>query len=421
MVLHSIQVEVNKCLRMVSGCMASTSVPALHIELGLMPQSWRAKDRILKLVLRSLGRGPTDLVGTILWDYLGLGPLALAELGVAGKGVALLRESCLVSFTLRPVASTMGPWVWGKGLAGVVEEQTMRHFRPSLQIFTDASFAAESWTAGVGVVVPEWKLRYSWRVPVAPSAFLVELVAISVAIDLGLSFGVEDFVILSDSLAGIRLLGSSFRSMRFDSPVVLEVALKVSRAVQEGTGVKISWVRGHAGVWGNEAADECAKLALASGEGGQITVPYSARDLAPVVSAFTRSGWEREWMGEDRGRDLFLVHPSVHRPRELDRLPQRDAALLSRLRTGHVLLPGHAYEMGLAQSPWCRCGDAWGSVWHCLAECRLFDQARRDLRNVVGQMVNLESLLGVRPHVRGRVLQRLKAVVRFFRRIGLNF
>jgi len=417
-ILRKVQVEVNKCLRMITGCLWTTAVPALHVEAGIQPQFWRARDLLLRLVVRGIGRGPQDLVGAILLDYASLSSALLQGLGVMGTGVSMLRAPELRGFQASPVEELVCPWVWKPLLAGSVDVG-LSDTQPHLNIFCDASFNVRSWSGGVGVAVPDWKLAYAWQVRSVPSIFIAELLAISVAVDIGMDLGVCSFSVFSDSLAAVRFLSMGFSQMATAEPILLEVGAKLSAACRAGVLVQIGWVKGHSGVTGNELADELARAGAHDGR-NLLVAQYSARDLRPVVASVIGAGWEREWLQETKGRDLFVIHPSVSRPRELDHFSVRDAAVISRLRTGHVLLPGHACALGLANAPRCPCGLAWGSVDHFLADCPLYVTARAVMRNVVGGDLSLPILLGVRPHATDGVVKRLRAVVRFCRRVGLG-
>ena len=119
------------------------------------------------------------------------------------------------------------------------------------------------------------------------------------------------------------------------------------------------------------------------------------------------------WIGDDKGRDLFCLHPSVARPVGLDSFAKRDASLLSRLRTGHVWLNSKAFELGFVRSPLCACKLAWETVSHFLLDCPLYVEHRVRLRAAVGRELTLGVLLGVKPHALGGSQRSLRAVLRF--------
>jgi len=410
--LRTLQVVVNGCLRLLTGCLRSTSIAALHVEAGCTPLEWRARGLLLRLVLRCLGRGRGDLVGDILLDYCGLGMREWRGLGSAGLGVQMYKATVLPGFHLRLPWIPVAPWVLGNTLAGCVQEEFVGD---GLQIYCDASFQPGLWKGGVGVSVPALKLGYAWRLPAVPSVFISELVAISLACDVGGTLGAREIVVLSDSLAGVRFLSAKFARGDFTHPLVCSIGLRVAEALRSGTYVTISWVRGHTGIVGNETADQLARgnwAGLAS-RVNEVAVFVSAKDLGPVVKSIVEEWWEDSWIGDDKGRDLFSLHPSVARPVGLDSFAKRDASLLSRLRTGHVWLNSKAFELGFVRSPLCACKLAWETVSHFLLDCPLYVEHRVRLRAAVGRELTLGVLLGVKPHALGGCQRSLRAVLRF--------
>ena len=346
--LNGVQVEINKCLRIITGCLQSTSVPALHVEAGVVPQFWRARGLLVKLVCRCLGRGQEDLVGKLLRDYMTLGNGALQVLGIGGLGASLARSPPFGRFHIRTADPRIAPWVWGHGLGeeswSVGASTVWERGDSVLRVYSDASFDGKTWAGGAGVAIPQLKLTYAWRLEAVPSSFTAELVAISLALDVAMDLGVNRFVVLSDSQAAVRFLQSSIRLLEFGHPVALEVGLKLFQARRTGILVSLGWVPGHQGILGNEEADDMARRACFGEVCQVVSVPCSARHLLPVVRAWELECWGGEWAEEQRGRDLFALHPSVSCPRDLDKMTRRDSALLSRLRTGHVGLVPRVFD-----------------------------------------------------------------------------
>ena len=125
----------------------------------------------------------------------------------------------------------------------------------------------------------------------------------------------------------------------------------------------------------------------------EATLVVAPHDLRPVVKSWVQVLWELEWFREEKGRDLFALHPTVRCPRILDLLPRCNASLLSRLRTGHIMLNNKACELGLVPSPGCACGAARETVMHFLLCCPRFPVQRARLRNDIGEERSMISLL----------------------------
>ena len=147
--LRAVQVSVNECLRVISGCVFSTSIPALHVELGCLPQAWRARFLLLRTAVRCVGRGRGDVVGRIILDYCTLGPLARSALGSAGYAAQMFLDAEMHRFCLCTVSPPVAPWVWGPALAGCVADGGANE-ELGLPIYCDASFSADHFSGGVG-------------------------------------------------------------------------------------------------------------------------------------------------------------------------------------------------------------------------------------------------------------------------------
>ena len=319
-------------------------------------------------------------------------------------------------FRLVTVVPPMGPWIWASKLSGCVVVSSVEDL--GLEVFCDASFSSDSLEGGVGVFVPSLKWQRAWKLAVVPSVFVAEMAAISQALLVGLESGAVRFTVLSDSLSAIRALQGHIQSLNFRHPTILEVGLRLFEAMQTGVRARVVWVRGHAGILGNEEADALSRAARC-GEGGTLMhLAVSAGDLRPVVGDVVQAGWEEEWVSSPKGRGLYSLHPSTQLPRTLDKVRGSEASLLSRLRTGHILLNGWRFRMRLFHTAACGCGAVDESVHHFLLECPRFEAARRVLFRSVGAVDSLLDLLRVEPHAGPGCIRVLRAVVKFCRATG---
>jgi len=339
-----------------------------------------------------------------------------------GFGVKLMLETDLRRFHISFPCASVGPWLWAPAAAACIQLTTCgakqvlpvgpKCYDGELSIFCDASFRPHSREGGIGIYIPAFKVGLARGMCAVPSSCLAELVAISVALDQGLDMCVPRFVVWSDSQVALRTLESRLRSFDITQLLVLEIGLKLFKALSSGILVRVGWVQGHSGVLGNEEADRLARSAVG---GSEMCLSFSARELVPIIHGVMRGWWEDQWAAEVTGRELFTIHPTVSFPRELAFFSRVDASLLSRLRTGHILLNGHAYEMGLVPSPSCECGSAWESVDHFLCECPRHAVHRGVLYAVMGPVLDVSHLLGARPHAKGSRMRHLRAVLNFCR------
>ena len=381
--VQRVQVAFNCVLRVMTGCLRSTPIPALHVEAGFPPLVHRVRSLWLKLAARNLARGKEDPLGGLLRDYGQLRVSVQRLLGTAGHMMYWWGQSPLTAFCLAIVSPTVAPWEWLSPLQEVVADSvSCIGGKEPLSVFCDGAYRRTSWDGGVGVVIPDLKLFFRRRVPMATSSTYVELLALAVALDVLLDLSLDSHAVVnvcSDSRAALTIVRSSIQQLDLTHPVVLDIVSKLQRLHAQGFRVRLCWLRGHVGHSGNVMADGCAKLGCA--EANAVSAPVVARDCATVVAASLREWWQADW-DEAAESDLFPLQPVVGVIGAMESLPRGAAVKLARLRTGHTRLPD-CDRFVTGASPWCRCGTGWGGVSHFLLVCPLYDRARARLFSVV--------------------------------------
>ncbi|CCA76508.1 hypothetical protein PIIN_10501 [Serendipita indica DSM 11827] len=172
--------------------------------------------------------------------------------------------------------------------------------------------------------------------------------------------------------------------------------------------MEFTWVPGHEGIQGNEAADEEAKKAITEGASRPSEHPRWLREPLPSnLSAvkqeckrLAKEGARERWNNSkrfDRMSKIDETMPSGRYLKLTDKLSRRDAALLIQLRTGHTGLNGHLNRINRADSPWCpHCGERnYENLMHVLYICPKYGEARAEWeRSLRGRTEDLKEVLG---------------------------
>jgi hypothetical protein len=158
----------------------------------------------------------------------------------------------------------------------------------------------------------------------------------------------------TDSLSTIQGL----QSPNLTHPLILELFMSCHSLFKWGFNITLSWMPGHVGISGNEAADAAARDATVQ----DTLIPgVTNMDFRTALRQSVLAKWQRDW---DCTQDNKLreVKPVVRAWRSSSRPVRRDEVVVTRLRVGHTRLT-HSHLLS-GNSPHVTC-----SVRHFLADC----------------------------------------------------
>ncbi|XP_029054325.2 uncharacterized protein LOC114881652 [Osmia bicornis bicornis] len=172
-----------------------------------------------------------------------------------------------------------------------------------------------------------------------------------------------------DSLAALRAL----HKVEIGSKLVKDCALTL-RQLSLNNRVKLLWVPGHAGIPGNERANELARLGATSSQ--------PCHEYPIGVSTYALKGLAKDWLNQEftrlwhnangmRHTRALLEGPSQKLGDTLTHLDRAQLRMLVGLVTGHWYTRKHLARMGLTEEstcPWCEEGDE--TPVHVLLRCR---------------------------------------------------
>ncbi|XP_063538128.1 uncharacterized protein LOC134747433 [Cydia strobilella] len=220
------------------------------------------------------------------------------------------------------------------------------------------------------------------------TVYQAELLAIHRATEEIKRRGEASFGIFSDSRAALETLTNRGSLHR----LALEARRNLQAAFDQGKDVSLFWVKAHAGLAGNERADELAKeAALSSGRRADY-------DRCPVSFAkrFIREETLAEWAGRYASGSTASVtkvfFPDAVAAYRLVRKIQPTGAV-TQLMTGHGGFSSYLHRFKCKDNPSCICEPSKEeTVEHLITECPVHDYARIKCEAEMGVPIKWENV-----------------------------
>lgn len=281
----------NQCLRIITGCIRSTSTAAMENECGEPPLHLRIYEQQLKFAVKVKASIDNPAKETLVDSWQNhYCKQAKKDNTFTNKSLFSITHTFLESVGDIEAESVQPepPWIllppdYDLGLLQTVNKSqnpeiiyqiardSMCQYDTHLQIYTDGSKTTDNRT-GAAVHIPEYDYNQAIGLPGHCSVFAAELVGIMFAVNWLLVTAAnihKPIVIFTDSVSSIRALKSLHSSSYLS---LLQCILSRFDQLRRRFiyPIVISWVPAHCSIRGNEAADTVAKLATAVNEDGNL-------------------------------------------------------------------------------------------------------------------------------------------------------
>jgi len=182
-------------------------------------------------------------------------------------------------------------------------------------------------------------------------------------------------IVCSDGQAALKALSNP----RITSRLVWDCIVALQQ-LSSHNAVRLFWVPGHSGIYGNEQAEPLAKAAsFKSYVGPELVLPVPTSVVQSQLQAWTLRETQTRWPDLKSCRQAKETIDGLNhqRTKEMLRLPRKLLRLTVGVYTGHNCQNRHLSVLGLINSPECgNCNEADETALHYLCYCSHYGAVR---------------------------------------------
>jgi len=154
----------------------------------------------------------------------------------------------------------------------------------------------------------------------------------------------------------------------------------MTRLERENWTIEYSWVKAHAGIYGNELADQLAKAAAKDNE-AHITfnrIPIST--LLSEIEEEAKLKWQKEW---EEGRKAAITKEFFPKVQDRQKLKMVINPVFTAMVTGHGKTRAYLHRFKILEHATCPCGKGEQTINHLLNQCLILHTQREIFKKSV--------------------------------------
>ncbi|KAL0858961.1 hypothetical protein ABMA27_010821 [Loxostege sticticalis] len=272
-----------------------------------------------------------------------------------------------------------------------LEDQSLvdRHNVQAVRIFTDGSKIEGKVGAALSLWKGETEIRnQKFCLSAYCTVYQAELLAICKATGVILKGREKSYGLYSDSMAALETI-VNHGSLH---PLAVETRENLRKAFIQGKDVSLFWIKAHAGLLGNERADDLAKEAALTSKRkpdyDRCPVSFAKR----TIRARSIVKWADRYKTGNTASTTKTFFPDASAAYKIVR-QIKPAGPIVQILTGHGGFSHYLHRFKCKDSPSCTCDPTIDqTVTHLLTSCPIYARQRYDFEQITGAKIASNNL-----------------------------